>query len=122
MQRLRAIEQDWSTINDMRQDFESTKAKLRNLMHRELAPQSKSLPRSSRVTPEDHASHAYSPSCDKISAAQMYTQQHQPQIHGTDVALDKAADVGQDCRGMRDGSQAAGSAADECSKLAMAQV
>jgi hypothetical protein len=55
MQRLRAIERDWSTINDMRQDFESTKAKLKCLMHRELGPKASSHTCSPRCTHVDRS-------------------------------------------------------------------
>jgi hypothetical protein len=116
MQRLRAIEQDWSTINDMRHDFESTKAKLRTLMHRELTPQSHSLPASSRVISEDLATDAYSPRCDTYGTATMYTPQHRLNLQAVDAALDRASGEVQNCRGMRDMSLASGSIADACSK------
>lgn len=119
MQRLQAIEQDWSTINGMRQDFESTKAKLKTLMHRELTPQTHSLPpapRAPRATPGDHASHTYSPRCDPMDNAAQYAQQQKAQMHGANTELDMAADMAQSCRGMDGVSQTAGTVAVECSK------
>lgn len=110
MQRLRAIEEDWSTINDMRQDFESTKAKLRNLMHRELIPHSQSLPPPNRL----HQSVTYGADCSPHHHPEECTSSNSRKMpcerHGGDVAPDM-----EPCY-QNMGAGAAGAVADECAK------
>lgn len=114
MQRLRAIEQDWSTINDMRQDFESTKAKLKTLMHRELVPQTETMPSTSRAPHVDRTVHAYNPTCAAVGNPQAYTQHHQPGVADSGLSID--TDELEGSRRVNDGHRMAGTVSEECSK------
>ena len=110
MQRLRAIEEDWSTINDMRQDFESTKAKLKTLMHRELAPQIPSMACPSNL---GHADHACIPR-DTAGHPQAHRQQQWSQLAHAELRM--GADLAPSSRRGDDVNQAAGAVAVECPK------
>lgn len=117
MQRLRAIEQDWSTINDMRQDFESTKAKLKTLMHRELVPETQPLPITTRrphAMRGDVVDPSFTAHCDPAQNSTSY-QQHRS-VNSTDAALENASDMVQDNRRVCDVTQTAGIVAAEFSK------